>query len=96
MGAKAGHIAALGGVEVYKALEVEENLTYISNHPQSMGHCQYSSAYDEPLAQAIAKFLKHEGDTTGTISSGTNGDPSQWIDWQAPTLENDTPIYDAE
>ena len=91
MGALAGHIGAVGGMEVYKALGVEDNLTYVSN--VNGGHCSYFSAYDEPIANAVEKFLLHESATTGGINSGTNESPGSWIDWEAPTLEDDTTLY---
>jgi hypothetical protein len=87
MGAPAGHMATLAGLEVYKALGVEKNVSYHSNVAE-MAHCSYKNEYTDLIAESIAAFLKHEGDPPGRILVGANGSVNRadWIDWEAPTL----------
>ena len=95
---KAGHAAAAAGKEIYKALGVEKNITYFSAVSAS-DHCSYKSEYDEILEKSIAKFLKHEDvEAPGQIVAGNGGDgnPSEWITWETPTLEDDTTIYNID
>ncbi len=67
MSAPAGHIAALGGVEVFKALGIEGNLSYHSSVAE-MPHCSYKNEYTEMLAQNVSHFLKREGAAPGRSS----------------------------
>jgi len=87
MGAPAGHMATLAGLEVYKALGVEQNVSYHSSVAE-MAHCSYKNEYTDLIAKSIAAFLKHEGEPPGQILVGANGSVNRadWIDWQAPTL----------
>jgi hypothetical protein len=88
MGAPAGHMATLAGVEVFKALGVEKNVSYHSN-VADMAHCSYKSEYTDLINKNIAAFLKHEGDPPGQITVGSGGSLTRadWIDWVAPTLQ---------
>lgn len=90
MSAPAGHAASMGGLEVYKALGVEGNLSYHSS-VSDMAHCSYKNEYTELLAQNIAKFLKHENEEPGQVIVGANGSTnlSTWKDWETPTLSDD-------
>jgi len=88
MGAPAGHIAAMAGLEVYKALGVEKNLSYHSDVSDT-AHCSYKNEYTDLIAKSMTAFLKHQGDPPGEIHVGADGklNPSDWIDWTAPTLQ---------
>lgn len=88
MGAPAGHMAALAGSKVWDALGVLGNLSYFSDIPNS-SHCQYSDAYTPLLVQNVQRFLKHESEEPGRIEPGTELNPSDWIDWEAPALSDD-------
>jgi len=89
MGAPAGHMATLGGLEVYKALGVEENVSYHSAVANT-AHCSYKDEYTDLLTRSIAAFLKHTGAPPGEIlvgsGSGASVPRADWIDWTAPTL----------
>jgi len=88
MGAPAGHTAAIAGLEVYKALGAEKNLSYHSSVADT-AHCSYKTEYTDLLVKSIARFLKHTGDAPGQFSVGSGGSLTRtdWIDWQAPTLQ---------
>jgi hypothetical protein len=88
MGAPAGHMATIAGLEVYKALGVEKNVSYHSAVPDT-GHCVYKNEYTELLTASIAAFLKHTADPPGQIKVGSGGSVNQadWIDWRAPALQ---------
>jgi len=87
MGAPAGHMATIAGLEVYKALGAEKNVSYHSA-VTDMAHCSYKNEYTDLLTMSIAAFLKHSGAAPGQIKVGTGGSVNQadWIDWKAPTL----------
>jgi len=87
-GAPAGHVATLAGAEMFKALGVEANIGYISN-VANQSHCAVGKPeYDEPLRQAIAKFLKFEDAAPGQIQAHPNGmgNLAEWRDWETPSL----------
>jgi len=89
MGAPAGHMATVAGLEVYRALGVEKNVSYHSN-VAATPHCSYKTEYTDLLTRSIAAFLKHTGDPPGEINVGSGSGASvpraDWIDWTAPTL----------
>jgi hypothetical protein len=87
MGAPAGHTAALAGLEVYKALGVEKNISYHSSVAET-AHCSYKTEYTDLVVKSIAAFLKRTGDAPGQFLVGSGGSLTRtdWIDWQAPTL----------
>ncbi|XXX75455.1 hypothetical protein WMF30_48180 [Sorangium sp. So ce134] len=88
MGAPAGHTATVAGAEVYKALGVEKNISYHSRVADT-AHCSYKNEYTDLLVKNIARFLKHEGEAPGEFVVGSGGSlsMSDWVDWEAPTLE---------
>jgi hypothetical protein len=88
MGAPAGHTAALAGLEVYKALGAEKNISYHSSVAE-MAHCSYKTEYTDLVIKSIAAFLTHKGEAPGQFLVGSGGSltRSDWIDWQAPTLQ---------
>jgi hypothetical protein len=95
MCANGGNMAIQGGMDVYKALGAEKNLTYRSDTPSGTSHCSYTSNFTDPLIKNMTRFLKHESAVTGGIVAGSGTlTRSDWIDWTAPTLENDTKLYD--
>ena len=87
MGAPAGHMSTLAGLEVYKALGVEKNVSYHSDVADT-AHCSYKTEYTDVLVKSMAAFLKHTGTPPGLIKVGANGSVNRadWIDWTAPTL----------
>ncbi len=88
-----GNMSFQGGLEVYKALACTQNLTYNSS-PTNTDHCLYSENYTKSLTENIKKFLFHQSGETGKIEAGTTVPRADWIDWTAPTLENDTKLYE--
>jgi hypothetical protein len=88
MGAPAGYMATVAGLEIYKALGFEKNVSYHSDVADT-AHCSYKTEYTDLLTQSIAAFLQHQGDPPGQIKVGSGGSLSEsdWIDWKAPTLE---------
>jgi hypothetical protein len=87
MGAPAGHMATLGGLEVYKALGVEKNVSYHSDVADT-AHCSYKAEYTDLIVKSMAAFMKHEAEPPGEVHAGAGGSlkTSDWIDWTAPTL----------
>ena len=69
MGAPAGHMATVAGLEVYKALGVEKNVSYHSAVADT-AHCSYKNEYTDLLTTSIAAFLKHTGAAPGQIKVG--------------------------
>lgn len=90
-GAPAGHTAALGGAEVYRALGVEGHLGYVSTVVNEQHCASGKPEYTEPLVRAIAKFLKRETNEPLVIAAHPNGTGNleEWRDWTTPTLEDD-------
>jgi hypothetical protein len=88
MGAPAGHMATLAASKVWDALGVLDRLSYFSNVP-SGGHCSYSDSYTPLLVQNIQRFLKHENEDPGRLEPGSELNPADWIDWEAPLLTDD-------
>jgi len=88
MGAPAGHTAAVAGLEVYKALGAEKNISYHSSVAET-AHCSYKTEYTDLVVKSIAAFLTHKGDAPGQFLVGYGGSltRSDWIDWTAPTLQ---------
>jgi glucuronyl esterase-like protein len=87
MGAPAGHTAAVAGLEVFKALGVEKNISYHSSVSDT-AHCSYKPEYTELINKSIAAFLKHTAEPPGQFLVGSGGSLTRtdWIDWQTPTL----------
>ena len=90
-----GNMSFQGGLEVYKALGCAQNLTYNST-PTNTSHCVYSENYTKSLTENVKKFLFHQTGETGKIEAGTTEPTANWIDWTAPTLEDDTKLYVTE
>jgi hypothetical protein len=88
MGAPAGHMSSVAGLEIYKALGAEKNLSYHSDVADT-AHCSYKTEYTDLLVKSIAAFLKHTGEPPGMFKVGAGGSlkEADWIDWKAPTLQ---------
>jgi len=86
-----------GAEEVFKALGCSQNLSYNST-PTDIGHCdlKFSDKYMNSLTANVKKFLLHQPGETGKIEAGTTLNKSDWIDWTAPTLADDTNLYDTD
>jgi hypothetical protein len=87
LAANYGHVAALGGEEVYTALGAGDAVSYNSN-VASGTHCSTRTEWTVPLQKNIERFLKKSGNAAGTISPypSQTGDLSVWRDWTTPTL----------
>jgi hypothetical protein len=88
LGPKSGHVAALAGAEVYKALGAGSNITYYSD-VQSGTHCSMRPEWSAPLRSNIRKFLTRTGNDPGVIraSASATGRLADWSDWTTPTLK---------
>jgi hypothetical protein len=84
---KYGHVAALAGAEVYKALGAADAIGYNSN-VQSGTHCSVRPEWQAPFKAAVERFLKKTGTAAQTINafSSQSGNLSDWRDWTTPTL----------
>jgi Cellulose binding domain/Glucuronyl esterase, fungi/Putative Ig domain len=89
LGARSGSVAALGGAEVYKALGVGNNISYISDVANGT-HCATRPEWQAPMAASIKFFLENQGSPPAVfrISSLKQGNLSQWRTWTTPTLSN--------
>ena len=83
-------VSVLAGSEIYAALGVKENLSYISNTMIGT-HCQaLRPEYVPLLQQNIRKFLKHDASaTTGELNPNPSltGQLGPNVAWETPTLE---------
>jgi hypothetical protein len=84
---KYGHVAALAGAEVYKALGAADAIGYNSN-VQSGTHCSVRPEWQTPFKNAAERFLKKTGTAAQTINafSSQSGNLADWRDWTTPTL----------
>jgi hypothetical protein len=86
---KAEDITVQAGAEIYAALGVKENLTYVSNIADGT-HCSFRPEFVAPLQANIQKFLKHDASaTTGQIDpeASVAGELGPNIAWTTPTLQ---------
>jgi len=89
LASKYGHVAALGGIEVYSALGAGDAVTYDSDVPSSEGgHCSVRPEWATPLRNNIERFLKKTGSAAGVVKAAANqtGDLSMWRTWTTPAL----------
>lgn len=97
MCAQGGNMAIQGAMDVYNALGCSQNLSYNSKAPNGTGHCSYTDNFTDMLNKNISKFLNHQpAQTGGIVAGGSTLNKSDWIDWNAPTLENDTDLYETD
>lgn len=90
LGSKAQHGASAAGMLVYKALGVEHNIEYHGGRPDDPhNHCSFYPEQEQPLRDAIRAFLTKKDVAKGKIEPQPAGtvDLTQWIDWDAPTLQ---------
>ena len=66
-------MAIQGGMDVYKALGAEKNLSYRSDTPSGTGHCSYTYNFTDMVVKNITKFLKTQPAETGGIVAGSGG-----------------------
>jgi hypothetical protein len=86
--AMAAHTAVLAGSEVYRALGVLDNVSYVSDVVSDVHCASGKPEYAQAITESIARFLKHEPGSPAIVRPGATGtgDLSQWRDWQTPTL----------
>jgi hypothetical protein len=86
---KAEDVTVQAGLQIYSALGVAQNLTYVSNIADGT-HCSFRQEFVEPLQQNIRKFLKGDaGATTGAIDpqASVAGQLGPSVAWEAPALQ---------
>lgn len=86
--APAGHVAALAGAEIYKALGFEKHVSYISDVANDQHCAPGKPEYTDALVKSFAAFLTGDEAAPGIIKAGSKavGNLSQWREWQTPTL----------
>ncbi|HSC89408.1 MAG TPA: hypothetical protein VLC09_19130, partial [Polyangiaceae bacterium] len=87
LGPRSAHVAALAAAEIYGALGARENIGYHSAVADG-GHCSARPEHQEPLRQALRKFLLGTGSQAGTITAAAKatGNLATWRSWTTPTL----------
>jgi hypothetical protein len=83
------NITVQAGAQIYSALGVAENLTYLSNITDGT-HCAFRQEFVEPLQQNIRKFLKKDATaTTGSLDAHSNiaAELAPSVAWETPVLE---------
>jgi hypothetical protein len=83
------NITVQAGAQIYSALGVPENLTYLSDITDG-SHCAFRQEFVETLQQNIRKFLKKDASaTTGTLSAHSNiaAELAPSIAWDTPALQ---------
>lgn len=84
----AEQVTTLAGAEIYSALGVRENISYMSRTGNG-SHCAFRQEYVPILQQNIRKFLKNEPDaTTGAFDPDPRliGQLGPNIAWETPVL----------
>lgn len=90
LGSSAQHAASAAGALVYKALGAEGSIEYHGGNPSDPhNHCSFYMSQAEPLRHAIRAHLTRTEEPSGKIEPQPAGtaDLTEWIDWEAPTLE---------
>lgn len=87
LASQSGANAALAGREIYTALGVRQNISYISNVSNGT-HCANRGEWQSPMAQSIQRFLHGSGGAPGVFSISPNkpGNLGQWRNWSTPIL----------
>jgi hypothetical protein len=88
LGARCGALAALAGLEIYKALGVSGNILYWSDVANG-NHCSTRPEWTAPITQFVQKFLAGKSVTLSStfhISSRKSANLAEWRDWETPTL----------
>src|SRR4029077_12140226 len=81
LAARSGHVAAIAGAEVYKALGAGENISY-SSAVANLTHCSQRPEWVAPLRSNIRKFLTKTGNDPGAIAAAANATArlADWVD----------------
>lgn len=87
LGARSGSVAALAGREIYTALGVTPNISYISDVADGT-HCANRPEWRAPMQASIQKFLLGTGSAPGMfrIAPSKSGNLAEWRTWTTPTL----------
>ncbi|TWT23247.1 topoisomerase [Luteimonas marina] len=87
LGARFGHVSALAGAEIYRALGVAGNLGYHSAVADGT-HCAWRSEWDVAARDAIRRHLrKAQADDLPIVAAdGKAGSPEASWQWRAPEL----------
>jgi len=89
LASRSGHMSALAGSEVYKALGYGGNITYHSNNNNG-NHCAWISEWKTPVEDNIKRFLLRTQAPPAAPTINPRSDrtfaTADWIDWTAPTL----------
>ncbi|WP_144409215.1 topoisomerase [Pseudoxanthomonas suwonensis] len=87
LGARAGHLGALAGAEIYRALGAAGNLGYHSAVADPK-HCAWRGEWDAPARDAIRRHLRQAGaDDLSIIASDTDSVRLEdHRDWDTPPL----------
>lgn len=86
---RAENITVQAGAQIYSALGVAENLTYLSNITDGT-HCAFRQEFVEPLQQNLRKFLKKDAAaTTGSLAAHANiaAELAPSVAWETPVLQ---------
>lgn len=88
LGARAGHVSALAGAQVYRALGAAGNLGYHSA-VEDATHCRWRPEWDAPARAAITRHLLHgeAPDLSITAADQARGDLEDHRDWETPVLD---------
>ncbi|KAF1686451.1 topoisomerase [Pseudoxanthomonas broegbernensis] len=88
LGARSGHLSALAGAEIYKALGAAGNLGYYSA-VQDGTHCAWRPEWDAPARNALRRHLLHAtaDDLSIIAADPASGELERHRDWTTPALE---------
>lgn len=86
LGSEAGGASMRAAAEVYEALGVPERIGF--SQAVASGHCAFPSNQTADVTAFVERFLLgDESVDTNIMKDSYNTDMSQWIPWEAPTLE---------
>lgn len=90
LGARFGHVGALAGAEVYRALGAAGNLGYHSDVTDAT-HCAWRGEWDAPVRAALRRHLRKTGadDLPIEAAEGKAGRLEEHRDWETPRLRGD-------
>ena len=95
LASRSGHMSALAGSEVYKALGYGGNITYHSNNNNG-NHCAWISEWKPLVEDNIKRFLLRTQAPPAAPVINPRSDrtfaTADWIDWTAPTLSGSLAI----
>ncbi len=87
LGARSGSVAALAGREIYTALGVTSNISYVSDVADGT-HCANRAEWRAPMQASIQKFLLGTGNAPGVfrVAPSKSGNLADWRTWTTPQL----------